>query len=32
VPNEENRTWPVIIIPEPECHKCGARTFVMFYL
>jgi hypothetical protein len=21
---------PVIAIREPQCHKCGARTFVMF--
>jgi hypothetical protein len=26
----DDRRGPVIEIPQPECHRCGARTFVMF--
>jgi hypothetical protein len=30
VPSEPPPSWPAIEIPEPECHRCGSKTFVMF--
>jgi hypothetical protein len=30
VPTDEGRPLPVIEIRDPECHKCGTKTFVIF--